>query len=67
MQVKCVLCDVVESIENHSPKAKKLRNRRVHMYLCQKCHHRITVKTNKRHATGKFKLYEEKSDKDSLI
>jgi len=67
MKVKCALCDKVESIEDQSPKAKKLRNRRIHMYLCQKCNKRIADRTNERHATGKFKLYEEKSDKDSLI
>lgn len=67
MQVKCVLCDTVEAIEDDSAEAKKLRNRRIHMYLCQKCNRRIGQKTKMRHATGKFSLYKEKSNKDDLI
>lgn len=67
MQVKCVLCDIVEDIEDYSLQAKRLRNRRIHMYLCQECHHRIDSKTKKRHATGNFRLYEEQKQKKDLI
>lgn len=67
MQVKCVICDIVESIEENSPEAKKLRNRRIHMYLCQNCHQRITDKTNKRHNSGNFKLYAPKNHEDDFI
>lgn len=67
MQVKCVICDHIETIEDHSLQAKRLRNRRIHMYLCQPCHDRIEVKTNERHATGNFRLYRKKQRKDELI
>ena len=67
MQVKCVLCDVVENIEDYSLEAKRLRNRKTHMYLCQSCNERIKEKTLDRHATGKFRLYEEKKKVDELI
>ncbi|WP_010097921.1 YlaI family protein [Ornithinibacillus scapharcae] len=67
MQVKCVICDVVEEIEDYSLQAKRLRNRKIHMYLCQNCNDRIKENTLKRHATGKFQLYEEKKKVDELI
>lgn len=56
MRVKCVICDRIESIEDHSFTAKKLRNRPIHTYTCDVCYDRITEKTNKRIATGKFKF-----------
>ncbi|WP_077325931.1 YlaI family protein [Virgibacillus siamensis] len=67
MNVKCVLCDTVEDIDSQSLEAKRLRNRRIHMYLCDECDQRIGKKTKQRHATGNFKLYEERKKKDSLI
>ncbi|WP_174613122.1 YlaI family protein [Virgibacillus ihumii] len=67
MKVKCVLCDTIQDIDSQSLKAKRLRNRRIHMYLCRECDQRISVKTKQRHATGKFHLYEEKKKSDSLI
>lgn len=67
MQVKCVICDTIEGIEDYSLEAKRLRNRKIHMYLCQSCYDRIAEKTQQRHATGKFRLYEEKKKKDDLI
>lgn len=57
MQVQCVICDKIESIENHSLEAKRLLNRKVQSYLCQACNDRIAEKTKKRHETGKFNLY----------
>ncbi|MDC3416521.1 YlaI family protein [Aquibacillus salsiterrae] len=67
MRVKCVLCDSIESINSNSLQAKRLRNRRIHMYLCPTCDERIEEKTKKRHATGNFKLYNFKIKQDSLI
>ncbi len=56
MKVKCVICDKIEEIDDHSHLAKKLRNRPIHTYLCQECHDRIKEKTEARIATGKFRL-----------
>ncbi|PAV30091.1 hypothetical protein CIL05_08315 [Virgibacillus profundi] len=67
MQVKCVICDNIEAIEDYSLQAKRLRNRKIHMYLCQTCYERIEYRTKQRHATGKFRLYEEKKQKDDLL
>nr|WP_077622150.1 YlaI family protein [Sediminibacillus massiliensis] len=67
MRVKCVLCDTVEKIDSNSLQAKRLRNRRIHMYLCQTCDKRIEVNTKKRHETGNFKLYKKKKQSNSLI
>lgn len=47
MRVKCVLCDKIESIENESLQAKRLRNRPIHTYMCRPCETRITEKTQK--------------------
>lgn len=66
MQVKCVLCDMIENIEDNSLQAKRLRNRKIHMFLCQECYDRIYDKTKKRHATGNFSLYEQKKKKDLI-
>ncbi|MYL47813.1 YlaI family protein [Virgibacillus halodenitrificans] len=67
MQVKCSICDTVEAIEDDSLQAKRLRNRRIHMYLCQDCYERIEKKTYERHATGDFQLYKEKKKKNDFI
>ncbi|WP_371068425.1 YlaI family protein [Sediminibacillus sp. JSM 1682029] len=67
MRVKCVLCDIIENIDSNCLQAKRLRNRRIHMYICQSCYERVEKNTNKRHATGNFKLYKEKKKKNSLI
>ncbi|MFB1081246.1 YlaI family protein [Jeotgalibacillus sp. JSM ZJ347] len=66
MRVKCFLCDKIESIEDFSPLAKKLRNRPIHTYLCDECNMRIESKTKKRIATGNFKQYKSsrKIEKD---
>ncbi|KON89244.1 hypothetical protein AF332_22155 [Sporosarcina globispora] len=60
MRVKCVLCDKIESIENESLQAKRLRNRPIHTYMCKPCETRITEKTHQRADTGNFKLYRSK-------
>ena len=67
MQVKCAICDNVEGIDDYSLEEKRLRNRRINLYLCKKCYERIGEKTKQRHATGNFHLYEEKKDKNDLI
>jgi len=64
MRVKCVLCDKIESIENESPQAKRLRNRPIHTYMCKDCEARITNKTLKRIETGNFRLYQSKKEED---
>jgi uncharacterized protein YlaI len=65
MKVKCVICDKVETIEDETLIAKRLRNRPIHTYMCNTCNERIEVKTNARIATGKFKLYQDKKSEDS--
>ncbi|ENH95538.1 hypothetical protein J416_15577 [Gracilibacillus halophilus YIM-C55.5] len=67
MRVKCALCEKIEKIDNDSPEAKKLRNRRIHTYMCPECNERITTKTNERHATGNFQLFRQKKTKDLYI
>ena len=64
MRVKCVICDKIESIEDESPVAKRLRNRPIHTYMCNNCHARITEKTNARIETGNFRLYRARDEKD---
>jgi uncharacterized protein YlaI len=64
MRVKCVLCDKIESIEDETLIAKRLRNRPIHTYMCQPCQQRIEEKTNLRLETGNFRLYREKKLKD---
>lgn len=63
----CPICDRVETIDTNSPLAKKLRNRRKHLYLCKACTDRVTKNTLKRHKTGKFKLYTEQKEDDPYI
>ncbi|WP_440895178.1 YlaI family protein [Amphibacillus sp. Q70] len=67
MDVKCPICDEVNHIDYNSPLAKRLRNRRKHLYLCPTCDERIGKNTKIRHATGKFHLYEEKKEVDPYI
>lgn len=63
MQVQCVICDKVEDIQDSSLEAKRLLNRRNHIYLCDPCTKRISDKTIKRHETGNFKLYRDKKQR----
>ncbi|MBR3119996.1 YlaI family protein [Oceanobacillus profundus] len=67
MQVKCSLCDKVEEIEDYCLQAKRLRNRRIYMYLCNSCYGRIEVKTNERLSTGNFRLYRENKKVDQYL
>lgn len=64
MKVQCVICDIIEEIEDDSPLAKMLRNRPIHTYMCDECHDRIAKRTMERLATGKFRLYRDKKDED---
>lgn len=68
MKVKCTICDLIDELPDDSFKAKKLRNRRTYMYLCDVCYERIEMNTKARLATGKFKLYREiKKDEEEYI
>jgi len=67
MRVKCVICEKIESINDHSPQAKKLRNRPIHTYMCGECSARIEMRTNERKETGNFKLYSKKEKEDDWI
>lgn len=67
MRVQCALCDRIETIDNNSLKAKRLKNNYIQMHLCKECHERISHKTIKRHQTGKFRLYGEKKQKERLL
>ncbi|WP_456275636.1 YlaI family protein [Bacillus sp. AK128] len=64
MRVKCVLCDKIESIDDETLMAKRLRNRPIHTYMCNPCNERIEEKTKERLATGNFRLYREKKLKE---
>lgn len=66
MQVQCILCEKVETIDEKSFQAKRLVNRRIGTYLCSTCDQRIAEKTQARHDSGKFKLYQpQENNKDS--
>lgn len=67
MQVKCTICDKIDELKDNSYQAKRLRNRRISMYLCRECYDRITEKTKNRHETGEFRLYREKKKKGLLL
>ena len=60
MRVKCVICDKIETIEDESQLAKRLRNRPIHTYMCKVCYDRIEEKTNQRVSTGNFRLFRNK-------
>ncbi|AIM17555.1 MULTISPECIES: YlaI family protein [Neobacillus] len=62
MKVKCVLCDKIESIDDESLIAKRLRNRPIHTYMCKQCNDRIAEKTNLRIATGNFRFNRPKTE-----
>ncbi|HLR66019.1 YlaI family protein [Virgibacillus alimentarius] len=67
MKVKCVLCDTIEELENSSLHAKRLRNSKLRMYLCNSCYERIAQRTKERHETGNFHLYKENKQDDDII
>ncbi|MEK4228604.1 YlaI family protein [Solibacillus sp. FSL H8-0538] len=64
MRVKCVICDVINNLEDDLPLAKKLRNRPIHTYMCTPCQTRISENTDTRLATGKFRFFRTSSKLD---
>ncbi|WP_223700373.1 YlaI family protein [Sutcliffiella deserti] len=64
MRVKCVICDKIESINDETLIAKRLRNRPIHTYMCNECSERIEMRTNQRKATGNFRLFEQKQKQE---
>jgi uncharacterized protein YlaI len=64
MRVKCVICDKIESINDESLLAKRLRNRPIHTYMCDGCNFRISEKTKARISTGNFHLYRARPNND---
>lgn len=64
MRVQCVMCDKIETIEDETLVAKRLRNRPIHTYMCNECSERIEKQTKERIATGNFKLYESKKTEE---
>ncbi|HWO74844.1 MAG TPA: YlaI family protein [Bacillus sp. (in: firmicutes)] len=67
MRVQCFICEKIDTIDDDSPLAKKLRNRPIHTYLCDDCNHRITERTEIRKQSGQFRLYEPKKVEDDWI
>ena len=65
MKAKCVICDKIESIEDETLMAKRLRNRPIHTYMCQECNKRIEERTNERKSTGNFRLYRATKEEDT--
>ena len=65
MRVKCVICDKIESIEDETLMAKRLRNRPIHTYMCKDCNERIKERTNARIETGNFRLYRAAKNEDN--
>ncbi|GAA0338655.1 YlaI family protein [Bacillus carboniphilus] len=67
MRVRCFICEKIDTIPDHSPLAKKFRNRPIHTYLCEDCDQRIADKTEERQKSGNFKLYEPPKEDDDWI
>ncbi|WML51875.1 YlaI family protein [Neobacillus sp. PS3-12] len=65
MRVKCVICDKIESINDESLLAKRLRNRPIHTYMCDACNNRISEKTKERISSGNFRLYRSRPNNDN--
>jgi uncharacterized protein YlaI len=64
MRVKCMICDRIDTLNDESPVAKKLRNRPIHTYTCPDCYNRIASKTEERLATGNFRFLKPIKDND---
>lgn len=65
MKVQCVLCEKIETIEENSALAKKLRNRPIHTYMCSDCDERITKRTEERFADKEYKIYHRMPKKEN--
>lgn len=61
MNVQCVICDKVNSYEDNSITAKRLKNRWIRTYLCPDCDERIRLNTEKRIQSGQFIFRKEKT------
>jgi len=57
MKVKCALCDKIETLDDNSLRAKNLRNRPIHTFMCKECDERITKRTIERFADKEYKVY----------
>lgn len=57
MKVKCVLCEQIDTLDDDSLLAKKLRNRPIHTYMCDNCYERITERTKERFEHKEYKIY----------
>ncbi|MEC1290022.1 YlaI family protein [Bacillus mojavensis] len=66
MRVQCSICDKIETIDDETLIAKRLRNRPIHTYMCQECHDRIAHKTEERLRTGKFTLHPGQQKKEKV-
>lgn len=64
MRVKCFICDKIDTLDDDSILAKRLRNRPIHTYLCPTCDQRIAEKTATRIATGKFRINKPTNNED---
>lgn len=64
MRVKCSICEKLETIDDDTLVAKRLRNRPIHTYMCDDCQERIKVKTEARIKTGRFSLYQDPATKE---
>lgn len=66
MQVQCIICDRIDTLDDSSPRAKRLRNRTIELYLCDECYKRIGDNTRKRLQSGNFRLFREKKKNDYI-
>jgi len=64
VKVQCVICDIIEELDDNSFQAKRLRNRPIHTYMCNECDLRIAQNTQKRIDSGNFVLYQNKPQED---
>ena len=64
MRVKCSLCEKLETINDDTLVAKRLRNRPIHTYMCDDCQERIKIKTEARIKTCRFSLYQDPATKE---
>lgn len=64
MKVQCVMCDIIEELNDNSFAAKRLRNRPIHTYMCNECDQRIAKNTQKRVESGNFVLYQNKPQEE---
>ncbi|WP_034741264.1 YlaI family protein [Halalkalibacter wakoensis] len=67
MRVKCVLCDKIDKLDDQLPLAKRLRNRPIHTYMCDRCYERIKNRTEARKASNSFQLTVETKEESDWI